>query len=67
MEDFNSDPNDHFQALFNGHAIIPAHLKLIQFLDNKDYVDQPTLDNFSKPYVTFYNGTGFPTSRIDLI
>jgi hypothetical protein len=66
MGDFNSDPNDYFQALANGHAI-PAHLKSIQFLDNKDYVDQPTLDNSSKPYATFYNGAGFLTSRIDLI
>src|SRR4051794_23997096 len=43
----------------------PAHFKLIDFLFERNYIDQHSLDEQYNEYATYYSH-GSPTSRIDL-
>src|SRR4051794_30389235 len=63
--DFNLSPSSFLDQQAVGHRN-SAHYKLIEFLFERNYIDQYPLNNHFKEYATFYSQHS-PTSRIDLI
>src|SRR3954467_9239215 len=66
MGDFNADPYRYHKILENGRHAPPPFYKLIEFLTNKNYIDQSPKDCSGKEYATYF-ANNQPTSRIDLI
>src|SRR3954462_10987847 len=64
LGDFNLSPSCFLEQQALGLRN-PAHFKLIDFLFERNYIDQHPLDEQYKEYATFYSH-GSPTSRIDL-
>src|SRR5439155_1427715 len=65
LGDFNLNSSSFIDQQAVGHKN-PAHFKLIEFLFERNYIDQHLLDENFKEYVTFYSQHS-PISRIDLI
>src|SRR3954453_2321062 len=65
LGDFNLNPFSFIDQQAVGHRN-PAHFKLIEFLFERNYIDQHSLDENFKEYATFYSQHSL-ISRIDLI
>src|SRR5256886_6297332 len=69
MGDFNTDPHKYHQLLEKGKPI-PAFYQLVEFLTERNYIDQSPKDHQGKEFATFYasnSSHNTPISRIDLI
>ena len=69
MEDFNADPYKYHQLLEKGRTLSPFY-QLIEFLTERNYINQFPKDQNGKEFATFYTNNSnihSPTSRIDLI
>src|SRR3954447_7777674 len=67
MGDFNADPYKYYQYLEKGRPL-PAFYQLIEFLTERNYIDQTPKDHKGKEFATFYStASDSPSSRIDLI
>src|SRR5436309_14934497 len=53
MGDFNTDPHKYHQLLKKG-KLIPAFYQLIEFLTERNYIDQSSKDHQGKKFATFY-------------
>ena len=65
LGDFNADPYFYHDALAKGNSI-PSHLSLVEFLYEKNYIDQHPIYNNDITFATFYQNS-LPCSRIDQI
>src|SRR3954454_3111228 len=66
MGDFNADPYKYHKILEDGRHTPPPFYKLVEFLTNRNYIDQSPKDINGKEFATFF-ANNKPTSRIDLI
>ena len=66
MGDFNVNPTTYLTKLASGRNP-DAYYGLIQFLHDKNYIDQHPKDDNNREYATWYRTPSTPSSRIDLI